>query len=980
MPPFRKGLLAITGAALIGLAIAAVVISQSRKNPEEAEQAAVRPAALLLADILAYRREVASLDPQTAAARWFELYDRAAQLDQDDYDTLDYAVYGPVGTRSMLASLPPPEAWPAFRTLATQKKILPVRYVAEILSADIAAARASLSEIENDQNRAFVASARASLAKLYGTADERVAEFTAALETNFAGGALPVPDLVAIVGETRAAELLSKAVTGPSRLNFEGGEATRALARRLALENINRMQVPQWALAQGMQGAALFEAIDRRFKSTAFAANEWNREWARREALTYYFLASVRDGRQAQAEAALVKLDDEGSIEIPRDAVDALQRANLNEPLFRFLDAQLSRRPEIAAWDLYIAQAAFTGHSADALALIQRQFARKNLTDADRIDFQIRYADALLAADKVAEATAEFRELLAKPPVAGENRLQERIDAAIQAAGVGRLTGDKALASGGIDFAKAAVELPLDAETDRSRSPAEAKSALYAELRKQGRAEEALQLALATVERKPSGFSEALTRRLGVVSNDDRRAMLEIAGIYSSTGRHADVIALTANSPRWGAEDLAELLKEVDSQDEPLGAIVAKALDATGDKASALRVARATVAVLPGDDSGYEIVAALDPDAARVFDELFAVDEYEERPLIWKASVQLAAGSTEEAEATIRRAIAIDPSDGEEGPNDRMRAYAVLAEILRKKGSVKDASLYASAVEAIRLSEHGDDFYAKGLYQRAFKTYKEALEKFSDAYCIQSRLAVQLMRQGRRQEALQHYRRAYELMPTSFGRVESHCFGCESVFQGAEAQSIAEQVFIDIVRKSPEQPQAHYLLAYLREQQGRYAEAVRPLRAAVSLDPHYLNAWKRLHAIAGKTYLESGELDIARLKLLELDPLQRHGYYGLEEVGQLAALWNGAVRAQTIAGKVDPPKTGVYPLKASAALRAEAAKGDSQRAREMQEMQAMEEGLYAMPGRKSPSMMLYENVLIANARMLMGGDEDDYVD
>ena len=53
-------------------------------------------------------------------------------------------------------------------------------------------------------------------------------------------------------------------------------------------------------------------------------------------------------------------------------------------------------------------------------------------------------------------------------------------------------------------------------------------------------------------------------------------------------------------------------------------------------------------------------------------------------------------------------------------------------------------------------------------------------------------------------EALEHYRRAYELMPSSFGRVESHCFGCESVFQSAEAQSIAEQVFTDIIRKSPE--------------------------------------------------------------------------------------------------------------------------------------------------------------------------------
>ena len=69
--------------------------------------------------------------------------------------------------------------------------------------------------------------------------------------------------------------------------------------------------------------------------------------------------------------------------------------------------------------------------------------------------------------------------------------------------------------------------------------------------------------------------------------------------------------------------------------------------------------------------------------------------------------------------------------------------------------------------------------------------WRKALEQFADAYCIQSRLAIRLMEAGRREEAFEHYRRAYELMPSSFGRVESHCFGCESVFQGAAQQTLA---------------------------------------------------------------------------------------------------------------------------------------------------------------------------------------------
>jgi hypothetical protein len=52
------------------------------------------------------------------------------------------------------------------------------------------------------------------------------------------------------------------------------------------------------------------------------------------------------------------------------------------------------------------------------------------------------------------------------------------------------------------------------------------------------------------------------------------------------------------------------------------------------------------------------------------------------------------------------------------------------------------------------------------------------------------------------------------MMPDSFGRVESHCFGCERAFDGERAQSIAERVFTGIAAKRPDNPQVHYLLGY----------------------------------------------------------------------------------------------------------------------------------------------------------------------
>src|SRR5205807_2349007 len=125
-------------------------------------------------------------------------------------------------------------------------------------------------------------------------------------------------------------------------------------------------------------------------------------------------------------------------------------------------------------------------------------------------------------------------------------------------------------------------------------------------------------------------------------------------------------------------------------------------------------------------------------------DQLFARDAFEERPLIWKAHWLRTHGQFETAEEAARRAISIDPSDGEEGPGDRMRAYAELAEIRAARGDAKEAEFFRGAVAAIRESELADRFHAAGLLKRAVKMYEDSLKHFADAYCIQSRLAIQL--------------------------------------------------------------------------------------------------------------------------------------------------------------------------------------------------------------------------------------------
>ena len=973
----------IAGIAILGAAVAAGVLGMRAHEPAAVARTPSTAAGRLIAEIRRYRANASAMTPEVATRLWFELFERAGEFDDGgdpDLDAFDLGTSSMVGQRSMLAALPPPAAWPRFRAELERRTVmdpapetLALRYLAELLNGDRPAALATLARLESQDSANAVRAARALLARLYGDAAAQVSAFETELEVSAEDHeALEIPDLLALAGPRRAEELLTKAMVSPRSLQVSGSDPMRRLTRSVALANVSGMARAQWGLADSIEAASLYEAMSKRFGPPDDDTTDYMDGWRWRESTNYYLLAMVRSGRQSDAERTLDALQGRNEpIEIPREAVDALQRAQLNEPLYRFLDRLLAQRPDVPAWNVYFEQAAFTGHSRDALARIDGILARKDLAPAVRGDLQSRRFAALLAADQVDQAQALALELLGPAPTASEPGLWLRLDLAKRALQAGRLLGRAELAETSLRLLKAAVRLPPDEDGEDVTNLRET---LYSELRRMGRAEEALSLARAELGRKPASFTEAFMRRMGVDDGRGRSAAVEVAGIHLAAGRHEQVVDLMQNSPSWGAADLSEILADKDSQGVPMGVIAARALAATGDQVAALRVAHATANALPGNDAGYELIATLDPGAIDAFDQMFSNDQYEERPLIWKATVQLARGDTHAAEATIRSAIAVDPSDGEEGPGDRMRAYAVLAEILLKHGDSKDAALYARAVEAIRISEHADQLHAAGLYDRAFRTYREALEKFSDAYCIQSRLAVQLNKQGRRKEALEHYRRAYELMPDSFGRVESHCFGCENVFQGEESQSLAERVFTDFIRKSPDKPQAYYLLAYLREQQGRHEQALQPLRSAVSLDARYLNAWKRIDGIAEHTFIEAGERDIARLKLLELDPLQRHAHYDLTEVGDLRALWEGAERAHTLRKTLASPTSGVYLLVSSAALREESQEQTDLVMADWRELMVMD------VARTAPSVLLHGHVLVVNTAALMGISSQRYVD
>ncbi len=249
-------------------------------------------------------------------------------------------------------------------------------------------------------------------------------------------------------------------------------------------------------------------------------------------------------------------------------------------------------------------------------------------------------------------------------------------------------------------------------------------------------------------------------------------------------GRHKDVLTLLDKAPWWGKTNVSQLLDRSVSEHN-LGLVVARAMHENKKTEDALKIIDVVIAKNAGLDPAYELLIKLDPDGAmKKLDVLIERDPYQERPLIWKAKMLLEESKLDEAEQTIKHAISIDPSDGEQGKNTRMFAYKILADVLRR-GDYDAAKVYDGAIAAIRLAERADDYKRASLYSIARKMYLDSLAVFNDAYCIQSRLAIQLYDEGDLDGAAVHFERAYQLMPNSFGLIESHCFGCEKVHSAA---------------------------------------------------------------------------------------------------------------------------------------------------------------------------------------------------
>ncbi|HEV2292630.1 MAG TPA: tetratricopeptide repeat protein [Tepidisphaeraceae bacterium] len=930
---------------------------------------------------------------EQAAEGWLALVDEALKRSVRQPDS-DETEAGPAARfRKALAALPPPAAWEALSKAIDARPVpqgragiapLGLRLIGHVLSGDEQAQQADVAALDalTKSSGTFAERAAAEyVADLLPPDGDNAAASAAQFERSVERASrednyLYAPDLVSLVGRERAEPILRKALGAPVTLNVYAGEQSKRLARELALKHVNELKVAQWQLIE-LEDVALFEAMEKRFPRPTtrqsgglfaglFGAGgdggEMAPEWGRDQAERVYLLGLMAAGRTDDARRVIARMrqrhadDDSEDINLlPYDALVKLAEADRERVVYEALHVILRQTPELPLWYEYRMLAARAGRIEQMIEAADAALRGDVLPPKQRNAIRLQLHQALLAVDRIDDAVVVLRELIdAEPdaeekdrddPVAGSTKLQR----GTELLELGLLLERPEWRDQGVRTVEAEI----------ARRPAEGELGIYAvreaaaALVDAGRGAQVANLLTGLMVSEQESAEEAPDEASEYDYDEDDEendgvtaTLAHLLSVYHRAGRPEDVVALLDTTPYWGVSDLSEIYLSTGLGETPVGYVAADALLKTGQRDAALKIIDALLASDVGFDGAYalRVQAGTDDEAIARFDELFARDRFEERPLIWKAHVLHRTAKLDEAERLARQAIEIDPFDGNhdschatiggqddhsaaDGAADRTRAYAVLGDILQARGDAKGAESARRVVEAMRALRRGDALYEAGLLTRAIATYENAVTHAPQVQPLRLRLAQRLEELGRHEQAAEHYREAYRLMPGSTGRVDGSCFNCASAFPGPRARTIADEVLTKLLDDRPKSPQAHYLLGRLREEQGRDAAALELYRRAVELDPDHVGAWQQIEGLAWSTRMPARDSDKAILNVIRLDPLQRHTSPDFTEVRDLRALWSAIQDMLRV--KSEQPKS-LYPLAASAAelAKSKAAKQD----------------------------------------------------
>lgn len=849
--------------------------------------ATVSPEKQLQDDVEKFTSSSTSMSPDAAAVAFDALLVRGQQLH---------------GIHNVFGALPAPSSWPALRKLwrarataaGANDRDRALAVVGDVLVDGVKKSQPAIDTLHLEQRfqpqEAWPASPR-----------ERVARLLSGERSPFGDG-VDVGDLVGDVGEAEARKLLLSLLRLPNR-PFRAEGATLAVAREVVATNIEVIATPPWQLlTTSSPPPALFDLVEKRFVppgaaigSSATLPHVVDRGAFENgdDARSAYLLALLRTDRAAAARSLSFWL--ERAPEACGTVLVKNAQANGVLPALVDLLTATVKEPPVSASGLEcLARLVVDGslRLGRGNALLAVMPPGDGSTAAGRA-WQRSRIDVSLALDDVKTAT----KLLASIVNASSETGERRAEAAEQLLQIGVATADEALIATGVT---AVLDRCSGVDVWRCDDGLDlAREVLLA--RQQGPRFEAWLKAQLAAETK------------GMRDYERAGLLLHAVGLYAAAGRSADALRVLEQST-WPAPDVLQI-----DHKSTVTVAVARALHDVGRSADASRLLRASMQGRFSDnghgtgianDEAWELLARIEGQSLVPFlDEQRRIHPLEERPLLWKAWLLAKAGDLSGAEASARAAIALDPADGDQRRGHRFRGYVVLAEILRANHRDGEAAVIEDAVAAVRLGEDADRMREAGLLSRAASTYARALARFSDAYCLQSRLGVVEESLGR-STARDHLKQAYRLLPSSFGPVETHCLRCDGLFASRDALQLGEGVLRERLQAAPDDAHAHYFLGRVLSELDQGAASQRELLRAWQLDSGYVSALRELTGDGGARDIGGGlpagaQRDAVEIARLKVDP--RCGASSACRTGadDLAALYLAA-STQTQAPRVPP--------------------------------------------------------------------------
>lgn len=912
-------------------------------------------------DLQQYEKKRDALPVEEAARQWMQLAVRYFSLPdlkpeallETDFEQLTIlSEYSSV--QSLIASVPGPDSWEYLADLAKEqsnKGSVMVHSILKLFTAyltgDLDTTREEIQHIEkllhqDDTDNFYMAKQWSDYFEegLSHLSDNRhaidpVVKFekllTVSTNNKIMGGTITVPDLLAFTDDIAAERLLLNALLNSSTvLDIPYGLETQQLGRRLVRQHLDQIKHPQWGLTKSIEMYDVFEYFEEKFHPTQPDTNDpatrlaqnaieeaydYEVKRLRIEARAYYILGLLSHDKGARAleYAAALKPDEFNSYDM-RVALAAANDIGIQDRLFGFYQSLLKNDISRPIWDEFTTLATALGKTAEVEHIIQEALTTEGLSLLQIIKLKKRSAAVLLSQDKVDEAVSILSEIsvadFSMQSLKARNDFRHiQYEIGEELITLGMVLKRPDLREQGVQIAQ-----NVSAEKDKGSSgdiaeQLQASPVLDIYLKTE-RFKEAEALLLKKVMNLKTLFEATSFFDYYLLQDSFSIVLKKLANVYNRAGRHEDVRILLDESPWWGKEDL---IKETEPE---FLLTVAQSLAMADRKKEAVQLLQHYLRKKPGNDEAYRLLARLEGVSIIPWlEELYSQDRFEERPLIWKAYLLLQEGKLEEAEKVIRLALKIDPTDGEQKAGQRVFSYKVLADILAAKGQAEDAAFFNNIVSSVRMAEEGDELAKAGLVQRSLESYRQAMDIFSDAYCIQWRLAEKLYATGDIENARKHYRVAFERMPEQFGQVASFCFGCEGAFDKKESRSVAEEVFSHLIEVTPDKPQVYMLLGLLRKSQDRYHEAYKQFAKAVELDADYLDAWKEIAEITTSTPIPGIDQDEIIFKMLALDPQQRHFSVDTNKISDLRTFWRILEQGTT---SQPPEGESLYPLPASA--------------------------------------------------------------